>query len=70
MDLPEFADEGVENTKQQARNLISWLPDPHTCDCGALCKAKTEYVENQAMHMDVWDCPECEKRYYRDETTR
>ena len=67
--LPSFGDAGdsVDEVKQHSRNLIPWLPDPHTCDCGTFCEAKTEYVESQAIYMDVWVCPSCGKRYFRDE---
>lgn len=58
----EATDDAVERTK----NLIPWLPDPHTCEyCGAYCDAETEYVATQAEYIDVWVCPDCETRYYR-----
>lgn len=67
MDLPELG-KGVEETKSQAKNLISWLEDPHMCECGAYCDSDVQYVERQAMAVKVWVCPneECGKRYYRD----
>jgi len=65
MDLPTLDADG--ETVEKAKGLIPWLPDPKRCDCGALCLSDTQFVASQAMHMDVWDCPECEKRYYRDE---
>jgi len=55
------------DTRQNARRLIPWLPDPHQCDCGVYCEAKDEFVQEQAMIMPVWVCPECESRFYRGE---
>lgn len=65
----EAAEKATETVKSKARGkLLDWLPSPHECDnCGALCEAKHEYVERQAMYMDVWRCPECDSRYYRDD---
>lgn len=66
-DLPEFARDTAETVERQGKVLIPWLPDPYTCDdCGAYCDATEEYVDQQAMIVDVWKCPECESRYYRD----
>jgi hypothetical protein len=57
------SDESDEST---VRGLIPWLPDPHQCDCGAYCEATRGYVQRQAMHMDIWECPDCENRYFRE----
>lgn len=65
MELPTLGGDG-EDIEQKAYSLIPWLPDPHRCDCGALCLSDTQYVGNQATYMPVWDCPDCEKRYHRD----
>jgi len=51
---------------EDVKNLCPWLEDPHQCDCGAYCDSTHEYVEEQAMYMDVWKCPKCGDRYYRD----
>ena len=69
-EIPSF-EKGVEKareTVQEGRRLIPWLPDPHRCECGALCYAEHDYVESQAMVMPIWECRECGKRYYRDES--
>lgn len=47
--------------------LIPWLPTPHRCECGAYCEADVQYVAAQAMAVEVWVCPDCGARYYRDE---
>lgn len=65
MDLPELG-KGVEEASNQAKNLIPWLPDPHTCSCGVYTDATVEYVERQAMPVKIWKCPSCGSRYYRD----
>lgn len=50
----------------RARGAVSWLGG-HRCDaCGAGCEPGREYVEEQAMVCDVWVCPECGSRFYRD----
>lgn len=60
-------DEDAPSVAERAKNLVPWLPDPHQCDeCGAYCDATHEYVAEQAMQVDIWKCPECESRYYRD----
>lgn len=65
----EAAQEATERVTSAARGkLLSWLPR-HTCDCGAICEADTQFVEEQAMPVAVWQCTddECDRRYYRDE---
>ncbi len=71
-EIPGFdkAADSVSEAKEQSRRLIPWLPDPKTCDhCGSLCEADHQYVEEQCIPMDVWQCPneDCNARYYRDE---
>jgi ribosomal protein L37AE/L43A len=62
----EAAENAAESVKQKARGqLIKWL-DHHECDCGSICEAKTDFVERQAMIMEIWECPDCGNRYYRD----
>jgi hypothetical protein len=68
----EAAENAADAAKQQARNLVGWLPSPKECDhCGRLCYAEREYVDSQAQRMPVWVCREseggCGARYYRDE---
>ncbi|AFH21766.1 hypothetical protein OSG_eHP8_00240 [environmental Halophage eHP-8] len=63
-DLPTLDD--AENAVEKATGLIPWLEDPRECECGAYCKAETQYVGQQASYMDVWVCPECSNRYYRN----
>ena len=65
MDLPELTPDG-KDVEREIKNLCPWLPDPKICDCGAYTDADRQYVAEQAIYVDVWDCPECEKRYYRD----
>jgi PHP family Zn ribbon phosphoesterase len=48
------------------RGLIPWLSKPVRCECGAYCDPDTDYVETQAMIIDIWRCPDCGKRYYRE----
>lgn len=68
VDLPELNTDGaVEEAKEQGKRLIPWLPDPHRCECGALCDADRQFVREQGVPMDVWVCPECNRRFYRDE---
>ena len=68
LDRPiESAEKAVDSAKSATKNLCPWLPDPHVCDeCGTYCDATVDYVASQALHMDVWQCPECEARYYRN----
>ena len=67
MELPELNKESVEETVEQGKRLIPWLPDPKRCECGSYCDADVQYVEAQAMPVEVWVCPSCSKRFYRDE---
>lgn len=69
MELPELNKETVEESVEQGKRLISWLPDPHECPhCNVYCDADTQYVAEQARpDVDVWVCPNCETRFYRDE---
>lgn len=63
-DLPTIDD--AEDAIKTAQNLVPWLPDPYQCECGAYCEATIEYVGQQATYMDIWRCPECDTRFYRD----
>lgn len=69
MDLPELARDGAESVKAKATSVIPWLPDPWVCECGGACVADTQFVEEQAMYVQVWQCRECKRRYYRDENS-
>ena len=63
----EAAEQATESVKRKARGkLLDWLPR-HYCTCGEPCEATTEFVESQAMYMPVYRCPECGKRYYRED---
>jgi hypothetical protein len=67
-DIPTLTD-AKRAVKREARNLISWLPDPHVCDhCGSYCTAEEQFVEEQAIYMKVWQCPneDCGARYHRE----
>jgi len=63
-DLPTLDD--AQNAVEKATGLIPWLEDPKKCECGTYCEAETQYVGQQASYMDVWVCPECSNRYYRN----
>lgn len=66
--IKEAAESASDAAENAGRVLIPWLPEPKACDhCGAYCLAENEFVAEQAMHVDVWVCPECSSRYYRDE---
>ena len=64
--IQKAIEQGTEAIEQTSKVLCSWLPDPHTCECGAYCDAEVEYVQSQAMYMDIWKCPNCGGRYYRN----
>jgi len=60
---------GIEQAKQETKNLCPWLEDPHRCDsCNTYCDAEVEYIESQATIMRIWKCPNeaCGKRFYRN----
>jgi len=60
-------EDGIERTKQETKNLCPWLPDPFRCDsCNSYCDATQDYVASQALVMDIWKCPECDARYFRN----
>jgi len=62
------AQEAAESARETVKNLCPWLPDPYQCDdCGGVyCDAKVDYVAEQAMIVDIWECPNCGNRYYRN----
>lgn len=63
------AQEAADTAREQVKNLCPWLPDPYQCDsCGHYCDATEGYVQEQAMVVDLWQCPndECGQRYYRN----
>jgi hypothetical protein len=63
------AQEAADSARETVKNLCPWLPDPHQCgDCGAYCDATEGYVQEQAVVVDIWQCPndECGQRYYRN----
>ena len=68
LDRPiEAAEKAVDSAKSATKNLCPWLPDPHTCqECGAYCDATTDYVQQQAMVVEIWECPDCGSRFYRN----
>ena len=65
-DLQQAVEQAQDGVERAGKSLVPWLPDPHQCDCGAYTNATHEYVASQAMYMDIWKCPECGTRYYRD----
>ena len=64
----ESATDAVQGGKKRLDIYINgWLHD-YECDhCGTMCEARTEFVAEQAMPVEVWRCPneECGSRYYR-----
>jgi hypothetical protein len=65
--IDDDADESVADAAERhTKTLVPWLPDPHQCECGAYCDTSHEYVAEQADYLDVWHCPECDRRYHRD----
>ena len=64
--IQKAIEQGTEAIEETLKVLCSWLEDPHTCECGAYCDAEVEYVQSQAMYMDIWRCPNCGERYYRN----
>ena len=66
--IQKAIEQGTDAIEQTSKVLCPWLPDPHTCACGAYCDAEVEYIESQAMPMEIWKCPneECGNRYYRN----
>jgi DNA-directed RNA polymerase subunit RPC12/RpoP len=63
--LPTLDD--AQEAVEKATGLIPWLEDPYECDnCGAYCEADTQYVGQVAEYTEVWDCPECSSRYFRE----
>lgn len=70
MEIPELSDatEGLTEAAQEARSLISWLPDPHVCEsCNEYCKATVVFDPRMVEYTDAWECPSCGQAYYRDE---
>ena len=64
--IQKALESGTDAIEQTSKVLCPWLEDPHTCDCGAYCDAETEFVEQQMLPTDIWKCPECGNRYYRN----
>jgi DNA-directed RNA polymerase subunit RPC12/RpoP len=65
--LKESAQEASDAVERNTKTLCPWLEDPHVCgECGAHCDSTRNYVESQVMIMDIWKCPECGSRYYRE----
>jgi hypothetical protein len=64
--IQKALESGTDAIEQTSKVLCLWLPDPHTCDCGAYCDAETEFIEEQMLPTDIWKCPECGNRYYRN----
>ena len=64
--IQKAIEQGTDAIEQTSKVLCPWLPDPHTCACGTYCDAETEFVEEQMLPTDIWKCPECGARYYRN----
>lgn len=63
----QAARDAADSVREQARSLIPWLPQFQCDACGTHCDADVQYVDSQAMPVAVWDCPECDRRFHRDE---
>ncbi|QLG62821.1 hypothetical protein [Halorarum salinum] len=57
-DLPTFSEakEAIEDVQEHGRTLLPWLPDPPTCECGALMYASETFAPKQAMYVNSWEC--------------
>jgi len=55
----------TDDTEQREKGVISALKNPKECECGEFCIATTDFVESQAMIMDIWQCEDCGNRYHR-----
>jgi len=64
MDLPTLEETG--SVEREVSALLPWLPDPHRCDCGSLCKSTKRYSGNMGEYVDAWECPDCSKTYHRE----
>jgi hypothetical protein len=63
----EQAKEIADDAKEQTKVLCPWLPNPHKCPaCDTYCDATEDFVREQAMVVDIWHCPDCGERYYRN----
>lgn len=60
------ATHATEAVRDVAYSLVAWLDDPHECDCGSHCETAEAYVPGQACYMDVWECPDCGRQYFRN----
>jgi len=74
MSLPTFGDETDTTTdvadavRDHGRTLIPWLPDPPTCDCGALMYATETYDPQMVEYVRAWECRHCDRPdRYRDD---
>jgi hypothetical protein len=65
--LQKSAKDAKEKVEQETKNLCPWLEPPKKCEsCGAYTDATRDYVAQQAMVMDIWECPKCGDRYFRN----
>jgi len=65
--LQESAKAAKEKVEEGTKNLCPWIEDPYRCDsCNSYCDATQDFVESQALVMDIWECPECGDRYFRN----
>lgn len=62
MDLPTFADasesaqQATDAVRAHGRTLLPWLPDPPTCDCGALMYADVTFDHGMVEYVNSWTC--------------
>lgn len=66
VDIPDL--DPTDEIQEKATQFIPWLPNPKTCEeCGAVCEPTTAFVEQQALIMPIYECPDCGQRYFREE---
>ena len=64
----EQASDGLQGGARRLQLFVNGFLYDYECDnCGAVCEADVQYVGEQAMHVEVWACPECNSRYYRED---
>ena len=75
-ELPTFSDAAdaagdVANAaRDRGRTLLPWLPDPPTCECGAMMYADVTFDPQMAEYVSSWTCrtEECDAPdRYRDD---
>lgn len=69
MNPTDYAREKTREVQESAQSAVERIEDylfgTHQCDCGARCEPTERFVESQARVLPIWDCPNCEKEFYR-----